>query len=137
MRVEADLLAPDLARADSMQPAHIPNDGGDLMYSGVINKTSTNVDVLEVLSGTWNQYTSGEWTVIKTPFYVVITAILDKGSHVMPFTVNVPIAGTLTTDGGDVKGVIYRPGNNVIDVTDPGIVQFSVFGDQAKLTAVR
>lgn len=73
----------------------------------------------------------------KCPFFLVIEANLDAGQHTLPFTFSVPVAGTLVTPGGDVKGVIVRPGETAVDLGEPGILTFQVFGDRAKPTAVR
>lgn len=107
------------------------------MFNGIINKGSPSVDLVEVLSGTWNEYTVGEWSVTKCPFFLVIEANLDAGQHTLPFTFSVPVAGTLVTPSRNVQGVIVRPGETAIDLTEPGIVTFQVFGDRAKPTAVR
>jgi len=107
------------------------------MFNGVINKGSPNVDLVEVLSGTWNEYKSGEWSITKCPFFLVIEATLDAGQHALPFKFNVPVAGTLVTPGGEVRGVIVRPGETAVDIPEPGLVTFQVFGDRAKPTALR
>ena len=114
-----------------------PYYGGNLVFSGVINKNSPQVDIVETVSGTWNEYSEGEWRIVKTPFFLVMVATLDAGSHAIPFTVNIPVAGTLTTAGGDVKGVIIRPGDTAINISDPGIVTMQVFGDYAQVKAIR
>ena len=107
------------------------------MHSGVINKTSTMTDILDVLTGTWADYTQGEWHICHTPFFTVFTAVLDKGKHALPFTVSVPIAGTFSTESGNVIALLVRPTYTAIELLESGIVTFQVFGDMAKLTAVR
>lgn len=109
----------------------------DIVFNGIINKNSPQVDIIETVSGVWNEYVEGEWRIVKTPFFVVLVATLDEGSHVLPFTVNIPVVGTLTTAGGDVKGVIVRPGETAVNITVPGIVQIQIFGDSARLKAQR
>lgn len=107
------------------------------MFTGIINKNSPQVDMVEVLSGTWDQYRDGEWSICRTPFFLVITAVLDKGQHALPFTFDVPVAGTLVTPSGDVKGVIVRPLETAVDLEEPGLVTIQVFGDLAKPAAIR
>lgn len=107
------------------------------MYSGTIDKGSTTADMLNVLSGSWNEYDSGDWHICHTPFFTVFTAVLDKGQHPLPFTVSVPIAGILSTDSGDVTAILIRPLETATYLPSSGIVTFQVFGDMAKLTAVR
>ena len=120
-----------------MLAANFTDNGGNLMFNGQMNKTSPNVDLVEVLSGTWNQYKQGEWKICMTPFFLVITATLDAGQHALPFTFDVPVAGTLVTPEGEVKGVVVRPLETAIDIGEPGLVTFQVFGDMAKAKAVR
>ena len=107
------------------------------MFNGIVNKGSTAIDLVEVLSGTWNEYISGEWSVTKCPFFLVLEATLDAGTHPLPFRFDRPVAGTLVTPGGSVLGVIVRPGEDAVEIKEPGLVTFQVFGDRAKPTAVR
>lgn len=107
------------------------------MFTGQINKNSTQVDIWEVLSGTWDDFRRGEWRICKTPFFLVMTANLDRGQHALPFDFDVPVAGTLVTPDGDVLGVIVRPGETAVDLAEPGILTFQVFGDAARPRALR
>lgn len=107
------------------------------MFNGQINKTSPEVDIKEVLSGVWNEYREGEWRICKTPFFLVMTATLDAGQHPIPFNFDVPVAGTLVTPEGVAKGVIIRPGDTAVDLDEPGLLTFQVFGDMAKPIALR
>lgn len=103
------------------------------MYSGTINKFSPQVDVLEVLSGLWNEYDKGEFHVVVTPFFTVVTATLDAGSHVLPFSVTVPVAGTVSHADGTVEAVIVKPGDTAVSLSQPGIFQLDLFGSKAKV----
>ena len=110
---------------------------GYLMFNGVINKGSPAVDQLEVISGVWNEYNEGEWHIVKTPMFLVITGTLDAGQHVLPFNFDLPVAGTLVSPDGDVLGLVIRPGETAIDVSKPGLVTFQVFGDHTRPHAVK
>lgn len=103
------------------------------MKSGFISKTSPVVDMLEILTGTWDDYTEGEFRVTHTPFFTVMTATLDAGKHPLPFTVSVPVAATLAKADGSISAVIIRPGETAIDLPAPGIFNLQVFGGQATL----
>lgn len=107
------------------------------MFSGVINKNSPQIDVLESLSGVWNQYKVGDWQIVKTPMFCVMTATIDKGSHVLPFKFSVPVPGLVYGAGGSVKCVVIRPGDTAVDMPESGLMQIQVFGDMAKLEAIR
>jgi hypothetical protein len=102
------------------------------MFNGIINKTSPQVDLLEAISGTWNEYTEGEFSITKTPFFLVIEGNLDAGRHPLPFTFDVPVAATLSSPDGTVSAVIVHPGETVVDLPKPGIFVIQLFGDRAK-----
>lgn len=61
------------------------------MRSGIINGNSPMQDVLGVLTGIWDHYTAGpnkEWTVVKCPLFVAMSATLEAGTHILPVTPN-------------------------------------------------
>lgn len=101
------------------------------MFNGIVNKGSTGVDILEVLSGIWNEYDSGEWHVVKTPMFLVLEATLDPGASPLPFSFKVPVAATVAGTDGSVAAVIVRPGDTVFDMPFPGVATIQVFGDRA------
>lgn len=103
------------------------------MKSGFISRTSRTEDVLEILTGTWDDYVSGDWHITHTPFFTVITATLDAGSHPLPFTVSQPVAAILSHADGSVGAVIVRPGDTAVSVPSAGIFNLQVFGGQASL----
>lgn len=108
------------------------DDGGN-MRSGQINRASNFVDVVEVLTGSWNEYDSGSFHVVVTPFFTVLTATLDAGSTGLPFMVTMPVAGTISHADGSVEAVIIRPGQTAVSVDSPGIFQMQMFGEYAKV----
>ena len=106
------------------------------MKSGMINRTSPYVDVLEMLTGSWNEYDAGSYHIVVTPFFTVITATLDAGSTELPFKVTRPVAGTLSHADGSVDAVIVKPGQTALNVAKPGLFQLQMFGDSARVTAL-
>lgn len=106
------------------------------MKSGMINRTSSFVDVLEQLTGSWNEYNSGDYHIVLTPFFTVITSTLDAGSHELPFKVTMPVAATLSHADGSVDAVIIKPGQTAINVKKAGLFNLQMFGDAAKVTAL-
>lgn len=103
------------------------------MRSGQINRASNFVDVVEVLTGSWNEYDSGSFHVVVTPFFTVLTATLDAGSTGLPFRVTMPVAGTISHADGSVEAVIIRPGQTAVSIDSPGIFQMKMFGESAKV----
>ena len=102
------------------------------MRSGQINRASNFVDVVEVLTGSWNEYDSGEFHIVVTPFFTVLTGTLDAGSHVVPFRIAIPVAGTRYHAGGAVEAVIVKPGQTALNINESGIFNMCLFGDGAK-----
>lgn len=102
------------------------------MFNGIINKTSPQVDLVETISGTWDEYTEGEFSITKTPFFLVLEGNLDAGQHPLPFTFDVPVAATLSSPDGTVSAVIVHPGETAVDLVKPGILRIQLFGDRAK-----
>lgn len=105
------------------------------MYSGVINKTTPPAELLEVLTGYWNEYDVNEWHIVRSPFFLVITSTLDAGKHVLPFTFNEPVAAILSENSGNVKAAIVRPGQNAVTVSNPCLFKMQLFGNQAVVKA--
>lgn len=106
------------------------------MKSGMINRTSPFVDVIEMLSGSWNEYNIGVYHIVVTPFFTVITATLDAGSTELPFRFTLPVAGTLSHEDGSIDAVIIKPGQTAINAETPGLFQLQLFGDAARVTAL-
>lgn len=105
------------------------------MYSGIINKTTPPAELLEVLTGAWNEYDVNEWHIVRSPFFLVVTATLDKGKHVLPFTFNEPVSAILSENDGAVKAAIVRPGQNALDIAKPCLFKMQLFGNQAVVKA--
>lgn len=105
------------------------------MYSGVINRTTPPAELLEVLTGTWNEYDVNDWHIVRSPFFLVITATLDKGRHVLPFTFSEPVSAVLSYDDGSVGAAIVKPGQSMLTVSAPCLFKMQLFGSQAVVKA--
>lgn len=103
------------------------------MKSGLINKTSPYIDVVELLSGTWNEYDDHEFHIVVTPFFTVISGALDEGSHALPFQVYMPVAATVYHGDGTVSACLVKPGDSAVSISKPGLFQLMLFGDRARV----
>lgn len=101
------------------------------MRSGAINGGSKVNDVLGILTGQWDEFDKGDWHVVLTPFFIVLTATLDVGKHPLPYKFKLPIAATASHSDGSVSALIIKVGENAIVMDKPGLVQINVFGDAA------
>ena len=107
------------------------------MFSGIINKGSPQVDVVETVSGVWNEYDSAGWHIVKTPFFLVMEKVCDAGQSAMPFTFDTPVPAVLHGSSGVARSILVKPGSTAIEVPEGGLVSIQVFGDMAKPTATR
>lgn len=103
------------------------------MKSGLINKTSPYIDVVELLSGTWNEYDDHEFHIVVTPFFTVISGALDEGSHALPFQVYMPVAATVYHGDGTVSACLVKPGDSAVSISKAGLFQLMLFGDRARV----
>ena len=103
------------------------------MKSAIINRTSPFVDIVELLSGSWNEYTAGEFRVVRTPFFLTLTATLDAGRHVLPFRFTVPVAAVVAHADGTVDAAVIRPGETAVELSAPGVFSLQVFGIHAEV----
>lgn len=106
------------------------------MRSAVIDAGSKQEDIWGLLQGTWNEYDSGEWHVVKTPFFTTITLTAEPGGHPLPWKFKNPACGLLYYSDGSVESVVVRPGENSINVTRTCIVKFQLFGSEADVGGV-
>lgn len=120
-----------------MQPAHLAVHGGYLVYSGAINKTSPNIDILTVLTGVWDERTDNGWHVVMTPFFTVFEKTVTAGSEALPYRVKIPVPAMLFGKSGKVSAVVVKPGDDAVVCPENGLLQVQVFGDPAKLERVQ
>ena len=102
------------------------------MRSTIIDAGSKQSDVWGLLQGTWNEYDSHGWHVLKTPFFTVMTANATPGGLPLPFAFRQPVCGLLYYGNGGVESVVVRPGEDSINITQTCIVKFQLFGNEAE-----
>lgn len=100
-----------------------------MIRKGEINGGSKLSDILSVLTGLWTEYDQGDFHVVKTPFFVVVTGNLDKGKHTLPFRVKSVQAALVTKSNGSVSGMVVRPFDDAVDMPDNGLFRMEIFGD--------
>lgn len=54
------------------------------MRSGIINANSPKEDIWGALTGVWNEYDERGWHIVKTPFFVSLSATLQAGPQILP-----------------------------------------------------
>lgn len=101
------------------------------MRSGIIDMGSTVRDIAGVLTGNWSEFDRGEFHVVKTPFLLSLTAVLDAGSTALPFQFDVPVSGKVTEASGNVVGKVIKPGDTAVELDNPGLFELTVYGIHA------
>lgn len=100
------------------------------MNSAIINKGSQVNDILGLLTGEWSEFDRDDWHIVKTPFFVSISAVVEKGSKSLPFGVKIPSAGILYKDDNGVEAVPIMPGDTAAYFSAPGLFKIEMFGSQ-------
>ena len=101
------------------------------MRSGIITSNSPREDIWGTLTGIWNEYEYGpnrEWHIVKTPFFVNMTAVLPAGRNELPI---VPVRTTALawTSKDDSGSVVCRVGESGFDLPSPAYVEITMFGN--------
>lgn len=106
------------------------------MRSTIIDAGSKQSDVWGLLQGTWNEYDSHGWHIVKTPFFTVLQANASPGGLPLPFAFRQPVVGLLYYTDGNVESVVVRPGENSLNITQTCIVKIQLFGIEAEVDSV-
>ena len=120
-----------------MLSASVANYEGDLMYSGLVGKTTPIIDILTVLTGTWDERTDHDWHIVMTPFFTSLDRTVSAGSVALPYKVTVPVAAMLYGTSGTPHALVIKPTDDAIDCPEAGLIQINIFGSSSQLRAVR
>lgn len=100
------------------------------MKSQVINRNSTYQDIQQLLTGSWSESTQKGFTVLRTPFFTVITGTLEKGSHILPV---VPNATAMLKWANAVhSGIIaVKARQEVVELPENAVVELIYWGQSS------
>ena len=97
------------------------------MRSAIINSGSKKEDIYGVLTGVWNEYNDREWHVVKTPFFIAMTATLDAGPNMLPVTP--PRTSLLSWANSAHSGsLVIKAKNRNFTMPEKAVVQVIMFG---------
>ena len=94
------------------------------MRSGIINANSPREDIWGALTGVWNEYDERGWHIVKTPFFVSLSATLQAGPQILPVTPR--RAAVLSWANANANGIVVLkaldrnfvlPENAVVEIT--------------------
>jgi hypothetical protein len=107
------------------------------MYSGLVGQNTPIIDILTVLTGTWDERHDHDWHVVMCPFFVSMDRTVEAGSVALPFKVTVPTAALLYGASGTAHAIVVKPTDDAIVCPEAGYVQINIFGSTSQLKAVR
>lgn len=97
------------------------------MRSALINSGSKKEDIYGVLTGVWNEYNDREWHVVKTPFFIAMTATLDAGPNMLPVTP--PRTSLLSWANSAHSGsLVIKAKDRNFTMPEKAVVQVIMFG---------
>lgn len=97
------------------------------MRSAIINSGSKMEDIYGVLTGVWNEYNDREWHVVKTPFFIAMTATLDAGPNILPVTP--PRTSLLSWANSAHSGsLVIKAKDRNFTMPEKAVVQVIMFG---------
>lgn len=97
------------------------------MRSAIINSGSKKEDIYGVLTGVWNEYNDREWHVVKTPFFIAMTATLDAGPNILPVTP--PRTSLLSWANSAHSGsLVIKAKDRNFTMPEKAVVQVIMFG---------
>lgn len=97
------------------------------MRNAIINSGSKKEDIYGVLTGVWNEYNDREWHVVKTPFFIAMTATLDDGPNMLPVTP--PRTSLLSWANSAHSGsLVIKAKDRNFTMPEKAVVQVIMFG---------
>ena len=100
-----------------------------MIYSANINRGSNLDAIAGLMAGTWDEYDSREWHVVKTPMFLCITGTFsDGGTYPLPFRFGMTVMADIAYGDGTSAQKIVKLTDKVIQVQGPCLVRIIAFG---------
>lgn len=97
------------------------------MRNAIITGSSKTSDIVGVLTGVWNEYDERGWHVVKTPFFVSLSATLQAGPQILPVTPR--RAAVLSWANANNSGVIViKAMDRNFVLPENAVVETTLFG---------
>lgn len=97
------------------------------MRSAIITESSKSSDIVGVLTGVWNEYEDRGWHVVKTPFFVSLSATLQAGPQILPVTPR--RAAVLTWSNASSSGnIVLKAMERNFELPENAVVEATLFG---------
>ena len=83
-----------------------------MIYSANINRGSNLDAIAGLMAGTWDEYNSREWHIVKTPMFLCITGTFsDGGTYPLPFRFGMTVMADIAYgDGTSAQKIVKLSG---------------------------
>ena len=99
-----------------------------MIYSANINRGSSHEAIAGLMAGTWDEYDSREWHVVKTPMFLCLTATFSgAGTYQMPFRFGMTVMADIAYGTGGSESRIVKLTDTSLTVTKPCLVRILAF----------
>lgn len=107
------------------------------MYAGLVGKSTPIIDILTVLTGTWDEREDHGFHVVMCPFFVSIDGPVSTGMVTLPYKVKSPVPALLYGASGEVHAIVVKPGEDAVLCPEDGVLRMTIFGSATQVEAVR
>lgn len=100
-----------------------------MIYSANINRGSSHEAIAGLMAGTWDEYDSREWHVVKTPMFLCVTGTFKyAGTYPLPFRFGMTVMAEIAYGNGGSENRIVKLTDSSIKVDAACLVRILAFG---------
>ena len=100
-----------------------------MIYSANINRGSSLEAIAGLMAGTWNDYDSREWHIVKTPMFLCVTGTFSNaGTYPLPFRFGMTVMAEIAYGTGESETRIVKLTDTSITVDAACLVRILAFG---------
>lgn len=100
-----------------------------MIYSANINRGSSLEAIAGLMAGTWNEYDSREWHIVKTPMFLCVTGTFSNaGTYPLPFRFGMTVMAEIAYGTGTSETRIVKLTDTSITVDAACLVRILAFG---------
>jgi hypothetical protein len=100
-----------------------------MIYSAIINRGSSHEAIAGLMAGTWDEYDSREWHVVKTPMFLCLTGTFGSaGTYPLPFRFGMTVMAEIAYGTGGSETRVVKLTDTSITVGAACLVRILAFG---------
>lgn len=100
-----------------------------MIYSANINSGSPHEAIAGLMAGTWDEYDTREWHVVKTPMFLCVTGTFGSaGTFPLPFRFGMTVMAEIAYGTGVSETKVVKLTDSSIKVDAACLVRILAFG---------